>query len=176
MGQPFVYRRLPAARLTGRASRWHVGKISQQGAEGRQGATPGIAKLRPGSLPEKGRSKGCHGCMGQLGRPPGNKSADNTGAQPSWRFKCQGTGQGPDERGGLITPPPAKLDCKHDQPASVRPHELRPALCDGAPRRGQRQRLDPRAERAGSTASCWPPHSGGAIGNDLQPPIVDPVN
>ena len=24
---------------------------------------------------------------GQLGRPPGNKSADNTGAQPSWRFK-----------------------------------------------------------------------------------------
>ena len=28
---------------------------------------------------EKGRRKSCHGCMGQLGRPPGNKSADNTG-------------------------------------------------------------------------------------------------
>ena len=107
------------------ARRGHVGKISQQGAEGGQGATPGIAKLRPGSLPEKGRSKSCHGCMGQLGRPPGNKSADNTGAQPGWRFNCPGAGQGPDEGGGgLVTPPPANLDCKHGQPASVRPHEL----------------------------------------------------
>ena len=48
----------------------------------RGGRVPGIAQLRPGSLPEKGRSKGCHGCMGQLGRPRGNRTADNTGAQP----------------------------------------------------------------------------------------------
>ena len=82
---------------------------------------PPPALQSSGSLPE---NKGCHGCMGQLGRPPGNKSADNTGAQPSWRFKCPGAGQGPDEGGGLITPPPANLACKHDQPASVRPHGL----------------------------------------------------
>ena len=115
----------------------------------RGGRVPPPALQSSGPAAEKGRSKGCHGCMGQLGRPPGNKSADNTGAQPSWRFKCPGAGQGPDEGGGLITPPPANLDCKHDQPASVRPHKLWvPALCDGA-RRGQHQRLDPRAERAG---------------------------
>ena len=154
----------------GCARQWHVGKISQQGAEGRQGATPGIAKLRPGSLPEKGRSKGCHGCMGQLGRPPGNKSADNTGAQPSWRFKCPCAGQGQDEGGGLITPPPANLDCKHDQPASV------PTLCDGAPRRGQHQRLDPHAEGRDKGCKLLAPPQWEAIGHDLQPPIVDPVN
>ena len=173
-------------RLTGWASgmRPPVARGQDQPARcrGEAGCHPHIAKLRPGSLPEKGRGKSCHGCMGQLGRPPGNKSADNTGAQPSWRFKCPGAGQGP---GGLITslaltfhlkqplksfseiivtlkscahrlgkrarracrpasatqdahvqhvgipsprtpkalpaPPPANLDCKHDQPASVRP-------------------------------------------------------
>ena len=66
-------RRLPAVRLTGRASgmRPPVARGQDQPARCRgevpPPASPGIAKLRPGSLPEKGRSKGCHGCMGQLG-------------------------------------------------------------------------------------------------------------
>ena len=57
---------LPAVRLTGRASgmRPPVARGQDQPARCR-----GEAGCHPGSLPEKGRSKGCHGCMGQLGRP-----------------------------------------------------------------------------------------------------------
>ena len=81
------------------------------------------------------------------------------GAQPSWRFKCPGAGQGPDEGGGRITPPPANLDCKHDQPASVRPHKLWVGPLFATARHGE-----------GSTSD-----STAAIGHDFQPPIVDPV-
>ena len=109
-GGSLLYTGVPAARLNGRAS--------------------GMRPLVACGQDQPARA-GCHGCMGQ----PGNKSADNTETQPSWRFKCPGAGQGPDGRPHHSTARQPPLQARPTSICAPARALRRPALCDGVPAR-----------------------------------------